>query len=208
MTRARPQQDRSRATVDKILTAADAAFAAHGSAVVTTTQIAADAGVSVGALYRFFTDKEAIKAALAERSLEAANARFAPLLATVSSRRDLPDALQAVIVAAGELALEHPGYYQLTREVPPGDVGSAGATVRRTIVDEFDELMVRLGDTPGDSGRVVTITLLIETVRHTLAVAPRDEPARSAVVGELVEMVVGHAERRLGLRTTRKIRGS
>lgn len=53
-----PQQDRSRRTVDRILTAADVLIAEHGSAV-TTTAIASEAGVSVGALYRFFPDKHA-----------------------------------------------------------------------------------------------------------------------------------------------------
>src|SRR5690606_16813277 len=65
--RAAPQQERSRATVEKILAAADHEFAARGSTGVTTTQIADRAGVSVGALYRFFPDKQAIAAALAER---------------------------------------------------------------------------------------------------------------------------------------------
>ena len=67
--RATPQQDRSRVTVEKILAAADVEFALRGSSGVTTTQIAERAGVSVGALYRFFPDKQAIASALAERYL-------------------------------------------------------------------------------------------------------------------------------------------
>jgi AcrR family transcriptional regulator len=197
MSRRRPQQDRSRATVERIVAAADAAFAAHGSAAVTTTQIAAAAGVSVGALYRFFPDKEAIAAALAERYLDEARLHFGPLLAAVHDRRELPGVIGEVIDAAAALALRHRGYYQLTREVAPGDAGSAGVGVRRAIVDDFDELLVRLGAPPDDPRRRVTITLLIETVRHTLATAPPDEPARGAVVAELRAMVVGHAERRL-----------
>jgi AcrR family transcriptional regulator len=197
MNRRRPQQDRSRATVDKILAAADAAISARGSGPVTTTQIAAAAGVSVGALYRFFPDKQAIVAALADRYLVDAAARFTPLLAEVTSRDDVPEALRGVIVVAADLALAHPGYYRLTREISPGDDGSAGAGVRRTIIDEFDSLMVRLGAVPGDPDRRRTIVMLIETVRHTLANAPTDEPERSRVVAELTDMVVTHAANRL-----------
>jgi AcrR family transcriptional regulator len=197
MSRRRPQQERSRATVDRILAAADAAFGELGSAAVTTTQIAAAAGVSVGALYRFFPDKEAIKAALADRYLADARQRFGPLLASAHDRSELPGVIGDVIDVAAELALAHPGYYQLTREVAPGDDGSAGAVVRRAIVDEFDGLVVRLGAPPDDPRRRVTITLLIETVRHTLATAPRHQPERGIVVDELRAMVVGHAERRL-----------
>lgn len=197
MNRPRPQQDRSRATVDKILAAADAAIAARGSASVTTTQIATAAGVSVGALYRFFPDKQAIVAALAERYLVDASGRFAPLLADVANRGDVPEALRGVILVAADLALAHPGYYRLTREIAPGDEGSAGADVRRAIIDEFDSLMVRLGGEPGDPDRRRTIVMLIETVRHTLANAPADEPERSRVVAELTDMVVTHAANRL-----------
>ncbi len=197
MSRPRPQQDRSRATYERILAAADSVFVERGSASSTTTQIAAAAGLSVGALYRFFPDKEAIKTAIAERYLADARARFDPLLASVQDRGDLPDVLGAVIDAAADLALAHPGYYQLTREVTPGDDRSAGAAVRRAIIDQFDTLLARLGLEPDDPRRTVTITLLIETVRHTLAMAPRDEPQRTMLVDELRTMVVGHATRRL-----------
>ena len=196
MSRPTPQQDRSRITVEKILAAANLEFAARGSAAATTTQIADRAGVSVGALYRFFPDKQAIGLALGERYLVDATARFEPLLSGIDSLDAVPTALGAIVHAAADLALDHPGYYQLTREVAPGNDGSAGAVVRSALVDVFDQLIGRLGARP-DPRRRVVITLVIETVRHTLATYPATEPDRSTIVHELADMVVTYARLRL-----------
>ena len=196
MNRPTPQQQRSRATVEKILAAANLEFAARGSAATTTTQIADRAGVSVGALYRFFPDKQAIGLALGERYLVDATARFEPLLSGIASLDGVPAALGPIVHAAADLALDHPGYYQLTREVAPGHHDSAGAVVRTAMVDVFDQLIEGLGGRP-DPRRRVVITLVIETVRHTLATCPTTEPERSMIVHELAEMIVTYARVRL-----------
>jgi AcrR family transcriptional regulator len=67
-----PVQGRSQETVQRIFAGATALL---GRGVVladvTTAMIAAEAGVSVGALYRFFPDKQAIIDAIAARHMEA-----------------------------------------------------------------------------------------------------------------------------------------
>src|ERR1035438_8246894 len=62
-----PVQARGRRTVARVLDAAAEQFVAVGYDAATTTQIAARAGVSVGSVYQFFADKEALLDALAER---------------------------------------------------------------------------------------------------------------------------------------------
>ena len=58
--RHQPKQTRSQETWNSILEAASALFADKGYEQTTTHQIASQAGVSVGALYRYFSDKQAI----------------------------------------------------------------------------------------------------------------------------------------------------
>ncbi len=58
--RHQPKQTRSQETWNSILEAATALFAEKGYEQTTTHQIASQAGVSVGALYRYFSDKQAI----------------------------------------------------------------------------------------------------------------------------------------------------
>ncbi len=64
------RQDRSRATVDAILEAAVDLLSSQGYARTSTNRIAARAGVSVGSLYQYFPNKDAIVAALFERHAE------------------------------------------------------------------------------------------------------------------------------------------
>ncbi len=60
-------QARSRERLRRVLDAADEVLAAEGPSAFTTTRLAEVAGVSIGSIYRFFPDKEAIVEALAVR---------------------------------------------------------------------------------------------------------------------------------------------
>jgi AcrR family transcriptional regulator len=68
--RKQPSQERSRVTVEVILDAAAQVFEARGYAEGTTNRIAERAGVSIGSVYEYFPNKDAIVVALAERELE------------------------------------------------------------------------------------------------------------------------------------------
>jgi AcrR family transcriptional regulator len=68
--RQQPQQARSRATIQHILDVAAQLYAEKGFEHVSTNHIAKQANVSVGGLYRFFPNKEAILSALTDRYIE------------------------------------------------------------------------------------------------------------------------------------------
>lgn len=65
--RKHPVQARAKATVDAIVAAAAQILIAHGYEGTTTARVARRAGVSVGSLYQYFPNKEALIAALIER---------------------------------------------------------------------------------------------------------------------------------------------
>ncbi len=65
--RRKPLQARSAATVDAILEATAQVLTARGYDGLTTTLIAERAGVSVGSLYQYFPNKDALIAELVER---------------------------------------------------------------------------------------------------------------------------------------------
>ena len=69
-----PRQARSLQKVDWILEAAAQLLEKQGSAAFNTNAVAERAGVSIGTLYRYFPDKQAILAALAEREIAAHHA--------------------------------------------------------------------------------------------------------------------------------------
>jgi AcrR family transcriptional regulator len=65
--RKQPTQERAKATVDAIVAAAAQVLIAHGYERTTTARVARRAGVSVGSLYQYFPNKEALVAELIER---------------------------------------------------------------------------------------------------------------------------------------------
>ena len=65
-----PRQQRSQALFDAILEATAQVLVEHGYAGANTNLIAERAGVSVGSLYQYFPNKDALVAALHERHAE------------------------------------------------------------------------------------------------------------------------------------------
>lgn len=200
--RSAPQQHRSRATLERIIEAANVEFASAGLAKASTSAIAERAGVSIGTLYRFFDDKDAIAQALVDRYQEDAAERYAPKLAPITDAESMIDALRAVIAAAAEMQLRHPGYYRITVDHPPDLDGSPAAEVRAALIDEFDAAVVRIGSQQEPARRRTAIALCIETVRHTLARAPLEGDERDFVVTELEAMIVAYGRKRLGVGDT------
>ncbi|HEX6592061.1 MAG TPA: TetR/AcrR family transcriptional regulator [Moraxellaceae bacterium] len=76
----KPQQTRAKATVDAIIEASFIAVAERGTASTTTRYIAEIAGISVGSLYEYFANKEAIFDAMGERFVEETVGLIQPLL--------------------------------------------------------------------------------------------------------------------------------
>lgn len=75
VVRRRPQQARAQNKIELILEAAMRLIESHGIDALTTNAIAERAGVSIGSLYQYFDDKEAILQALTQRELKGISER-------------------------------------------------------------------------------------------------------------------------------------
>ena len=69
-----PRQKRAAATFEAIVEAAAHILRADGAGALTTNAVAARAGVSIGSLYQYFPNKQAIVRALIERAFKHAEA--------------------------------------------------------------------------------------------------------------------------------------
>ncbi len=97
-----PVQARGHRTVARILAAASRLFVVPGYDAATTTEIARQAGVSVGSVYQFFPDKEALLEALAARHGEAVHQILA-----ASQRVDDDAALEEIVGLIVERIVAH-----------------------------------------------------------------------------------------------------
>lgn len=69
-TRREPKQQRSRQTVEAVLEAVQRVLRRQGAEAITTNRVAEAAGVSIGSLYQYFPDKQALFMALHDRHVD------------------------------------------------------------------------------------------------------------------------------------------
>lgn len=116
--RKQPRQARSRAMVDAILDAAARVLERDGYAGASTNAVAEAAGVSVGSLYQYFPNKDALVAALHERHARHVHGLISVILAEPRSR-SLEQTLREMIHAGVEAHRVQPQLHRvLESEVP------------------------------------------------------------------------------------------
>jgi len=135
--RKRPRQARSKATVDSILEATTQVLVKHGFDALTTNAVATAAGCSIGSLYQYFPNKEALVLALINRHLDEMNsAVFAEL--TRVAKLPLAQAARAVIELTIRAHAVNPELHRvLTEQVP-----RIGKLARLREVEEICHRMV------------------------------------------------------------------
>ncbi|MFM7403411.1 MAG: TetR/AcrR family transcriptional regulator [Erythrobacter sp.] len=105
--RKRPSQQRATATVEAILEAAARILEEQGLGGYNTNAIAERAGVSIGSLYQYFPNKDALTAALIDRSLREQRLRLAEA-AEQSAGLGLAEALVLFVRAAARHQMARP----------------------------------------------------------------------------------------------------
>lgn len=189
-----PVQDRSRQTVRFILEAAVQVFESQGIAGGTTARIAERAGVSVGTLYQYFPNKQAVLQALGEAHVAEAAAQIGALLARISGEDwPLPALLQAVVEVAVALHAGNPVLHRMLYEE-----GLLTADLRARVEALGVELSgivagllarqpaVRAGD------RHLMAWFVVETVEHfahRLVIRPPPPDLAAGAVAELVVLL-------------------
>lgn len=127
-TRTTPRQARSAKSVDLILDAAEQVFHARGISETSTVDIASAAGVSVGRLYYWFPDKDAVIDAMITR----AQTRATDIMSTMASNDEQSGyaLLEQISSLLGAFFLEHPGTLGVLQRPEYAEPGSAAASLR------------------------------------------------------------------------------
>ncbi len=169
--RKRPRQDRAKATVDTILAATARLLVRRGFDGLTTNEVASAAGVSIGSLYQYFPNKEALVAALAEKHIEEMSAALVGEIARVA-QLPMPQAARAVIELTIRAHAQEPELHQvLTEQVPR--VG------RLTRLRELETISHRV------------VTELLKARQHELAI--QDPELSAFILCVAIEAIVHRA---------------
>src|SRR5215475_6725038 len=187
-----PLQARSNKTVEEILDAASSLLGTLPFDQITTSRIAEEAGISVGALYRFYSDKQEIFDAIAVRELDAFRAdierAFSARQLIFSPRKSLGRVLDAYVDFLDgrphfrELALGN-HISDVTRESQSDPRNGPGGILG-------DLLVTKCGWKPGKKLQL-KIRIAAEAGDRVIAFAYKQESpeARRAVLQELKEML-------------------
>jgi AcrR family transcriptional regulator len=135
--RKRPRQARSKATVDTILQATTRVLVKQGFDGLSTNAVASAAGVSIGSLYQYFPNKEALVLALIDRHVEEMNASILAELTRVA-KLPLAEAARCVVELTIRAHAIDPDLHRvLTEQVP-----RIGKLARLREMDEICHRMV------------------------------------------------------------------
>ena len=137
--RRKANQARSRRTVEVLLEAAARVLMKRGYSAASTNRIAEAAGVSVGTLYEYFADKEAVFDALIQREIEAlvAAIRNADLRADASLGVTLERLLRLAMAAMPR----GPGFIRALEQVPGSALRRRLVRARAQVVDFIRQLL-------------------------------------------------------------------
>ncbi|OCB26383.1 hypothetical protein A5674_19575 [Mycobacterium malmoense] len=113
--RNRPMQERSRALLERILASAGEAFDDDGVDRCSMEEVARRAGVSIGAVYRFFPNKAALVEGLAERYEQQHVSAVLPLFTPESLTRSADDIIGEFFRIFSSLVQDQPGWQGLSR---------------------------------------------------------------------------------------------
>jgi AcrR family transcriptional regulator len=116
--RKQPRQQRSKDTVDAILDATTRVLKQAGFDGLTTNAVAEKAGVSIGSVYQYFPNKEAMVSALIERHVHAMNAAILGELARVATMPVAQAARAVIELTLSAHAIDPALHRVLTEQVP------------------------------------------------------------------------------------------
>ena len=128
--RRRPRQRRARQTVDAILDAVVRVLKREGFGAVTTNRVAEVAGVSIGSVYQYFPNKQAIFVALHQRHIEQVD-RMVETKLVEHAASSLDELIRAMIEGMIDAHTADPELYELLlTEVPHRADGTRDFAVR------------------------------------------------------------------------------
>lgn len=192
--RREPVQERGQQRIDRILNAADALFAEVGYDQATTNAIAARAGTSIGSLYQFFGDKQAILEALAHRYREQLHQVHEEVLTPEAAHLPLPVVYDRILRALADFHARNRGFRPLFYgSATSGELAKAGEVLRQECIARVEQMLsIRAPRLDGPRRRLLA-TINVEVTRALLPLSESgDEQFREGMLGEIKKLLLGY----------------
>ena len=171
-----PAQARSRARLERILDAAAAIFDEVGYEAATTDAIAHRAETSIGSIYQFFPNKDAVFEALAARLRADIRAVFEDLATPEVATLPLEALIDRFLATYVDFLRTRPGARALLRGIPGSAELAAGeAALQREFGDRVALLLAFRGQGLSPARRQLVATVVVHATSALMLVALRDD---------------------------------
>lgn len=184
-------------TVEALLDATARVLVREGYDRASTNRIAAIAGVSIGSLYQYFPNKEALVAALVARHNREMIQLLRDALKEVASH-DVATALRALIAAMVDAHRVAPALHRIFAEQVPrmGQLAEIQALERETfavIRTYFEERRAEIAVADIDTATFICVTA-VEALTHEFVIRQPDASRRDRdrFIDEVARMIVGY----------------
>jgi AcrR family transcriptional regulator len=196
-----PVQRRARGLqrMASILDAAETVFARMGYDEATTNHIAAQAEISPGSLYQFFSNKEEIAQALAARYTEELQRAYDAIFSVEVASLPLSLWLDQIIDTLFAFHMAHPAFHVLLNTPVSSRVTSLTQTLPQELQSRFELGFERRAPTLSPTQRRLSATMSVQLFKATLLlVLLAEEDERRPLVGELKTVLRRYLEPLLG----------
>lgn len=184
-----PVQNRALRTRATLLETVEEIVAAEGAAAVTTTAIAERAGVSVGTLYRYFADREALLLAAYDATVGRIVGTCAETLGNLSKDFSVDEAARRLLgtyLDAAEAIPSHAGLLQAMRAIRTIEADQSRSNDIAIIGDLFAPFLEKYAPgTLADPSRLHFMYVLVGNLIDLYLVTPGTPAARAAMRREI-----------------------
>lgn len=191
-----PSQERGERRVGEILEAAAEVIADVGLEAASTNAIAERAGSSVGSLYHFFPNKDAIVRALAAKYEAELQALNQAAMTEGAAQLPIPEMVDRIVTPLARFMERNPAYMQVySATQDPRHPGCMTSELSETIIGLVDRLMAVRAPWVDTAHRRLRAGVAVELVHRMLEyafAAPASE--RQGIVGELKRLLALYSE--------------
>lgn len=186
-----PQGERGRKRVALILEAAEQELVESGYDHMTTNAVAARAGISIGSIYQFYPNKDALVTALAEAYHAEIRGLYDRLFAEMNPRAPLPELIDHLVDPLVAYNAAKPGFESLfCSTLSPLKQMAAVDALRAEIIDRTVQVFAALCPGMDDSRRRSYIVIAVHAVEALLPLVSTAKPEeRAFVLSEIKRML-------------------
>ncbi|MBI3468667.1 MAG: TetR family transcriptional regulator [Planctomycetes bacterium] len=189
-----PTQERGQQRIEKLLDAAAELFAEVGYEAATTNAIAERAKTSIGSLYQFFPDKDAILSAVVSRYLTELRQVHDGLFTEEFDRLPLPEVFDRVVDTLAEFHRRRPGFRPLFfGSTTSPQLAAAAAEFHQECIGRVDRSIAKRAPQLDAARRRLYATMNVEVVKALLPLSESGSEAfRRQVLGEIKKLLLAY----------------